>query len=335
MLAVGAQRPGSAEVGEYASPMLGSWLHVEPHPPPGKEQGDIAAVLMAGERIPLRIPAAYCEELFANCASESTSNLLRSVYFRETPVGDSDYVLDQGLVTPGELTERSSRIQLALRTAALAVWQKHHQQRAHRAAPPVPAEDPATKRRLVQQEHVITLQNRKIQELEARAARIKDVGHSFIESPATAIELQEAQARLSVLKVHTDQQAADIKKLESEVEAAVQQLQQQQEQGGAPARGLPQFEMHAEEIRRDWAERDATACDRIVRDEWGGQVRIAWGSFMWRQGRTAHFRPRRRCVGRWRQSRRTETHSFDLPAVMCVQAQKSTSRSSPCGTAAS
>jgi len=263
VLAVGAQRPGSAEVGEYASATLGGRLHVAPNSLPGQEQGDIAAVLMAGERIPLRIPAAYCEELFANCASEVTSNLLRSVYFRETPVGDADYVLDQGLVTPGELTERSSRIQLALRTAALAVWQHHHQQRAHRAAPPVPAEDPATKQRLVQQEHVITLQNRKIQELEARAARIKDVGHSFIENPATAIELQEAQARLSVLKVHTDQQAADMKKLETEVEAAVQQLQQQQEQGGTPARGFPHLQMRAEEMRREWAKGDATAYDRV------------------------------------------------------------------------
>ncbi len=213
------QDPWSAELGQPVSPQRQT-VDRNPH------QEDIDAVrrgALAGERIPLRIPAAYCEELFANCASEDESNLLRSVYFREAAASGRDYILDQGLVTPGDLTQRSSRIQLALRTAALAVSK---QQKAHLSAPPASVEDPATKRKLVQQEHVIALQNRKIQELEARAARIKQVGHSFIEQPATAVELQEAQARLSVLKVHTDQQEEDIKKLESEVESAVQQLEQ-------------------------------------------------------------------------------------------------------------
>ena len=218
MLAIGVQPPWSAELGEPVFPQRQA---VDSNPP--LHQEDIAAVLMAGERIPLRIPASYCEELFAKCASEDESNLLRSVYFREAAASGRDYILDQGLVTPGDLTQRSSRIQLALRTAALAVSK---QQKAHPSSPPASVEDPATKRKLLQQEHVITLQNRKIQELEARAARIKQVGHSFIQQPATAVELQEAQARLSVLKVHTDQQAEDIKKLESEVESAVQQLEQ-------------------------------------------------------------------------------------------------------------
>ena len=225
MLAIGAQPPWSAELGEPVFPQRQA---VDSNPP--LHQEDIAAVLMAGERIPLRIPASYCEELFAKCASEDESNLLRSVYFREAAASGRDYILDQGLVTPGDLTQRSSRIQLALRTAALAVSK---QQKAHPSSPPASVEDPATKRKLLQQEHVITLQNRKIQELEARAARIKQVGHSFIEQPATAVELQEAQARLSVLKVHTDQQAEDIKKLESEVESAVQQLEQGEKLHGA------------------------------------------------------------------------------------------------------
>jgi hypothetical protein len=225
VLAIGAQPPWSAELGEPVFPQRQA---VDSNPP--LHQEDIAAVLMAGERIPLRIPASYCEELFAKCASEDESNLLRSVYFREAAASGRDYILDQGLVTPGDLTQRSSRIQLALRTAALAVSK---QQKAHPSSPPASVEDPATKRKLLQQEHVITLQNRKIQELEARAARIKQVGHSFIEQPATAVELQEAQARLSVLKVHTDQQAEDIKKLESEVESAVQQLEQGEKLHGA------------------------------------------------------------------------------------------------------
>jgi len=46
---------------------------------------------------------------------------------------------------------------------------------------------------------------------------IQKVGHSFIENPATAVELQQAQARLSVLKVHTGQQAAEINKLQVHV----------------------------------------------------------------------------------------------------------------------
>ena len=51
--------------------------------------------------------------------------------------------------------------------------------------------------------------------------QIQKVGHSFIENPATAVELQQelqqAQARLSVLKVHTGQQAAEINKLQVHV----------------------------------------------------------------------------------------------------------------------
>lgn len=237
MLAVGAQQLWSAELEESVSPRLQTVVDRN------QAQMDIiVSLLMAGKRIPLRIPATYCEELFANCASDDASNLLRSVYFREAAVG-RDYMLDQGLVTPGELTERSSRILLALRTSALAVWQ---QQKAHSAPPvgaedpatkrkPASVEDPATKRKLVQQEHVIALQNRKIQELEARAARIKQVGHSFVEQPATAIELQEAQARLSFLKVHTEKQAEDVKTLESQVESAVQQLEKGGKLPWAPA----------------------------------------------------------------------------------------------------
>ena len=209
--------------GEFqnVSPMLGPRMAMTRNMP---VQDDIASILMAGERIPLQIPTAYCEELFENCASEESSHLLRSVYYKHFgEQGDNEhYLLDRQLVNPADLSERTSKILLALRTASLAIWQKDQ----HRTVKTqIDLEDPATRRRFLQQEHVITLQNRKIQELEARASRIKEVGHSFIENPTTAVELQEAQARLSVLRMYTDQQAADVKKLEADILAAEQQLQ--------------------------------------------------------------------------------------------------------------
>jgi flagellar biosynthesis chaperone FliJ len=267
VLAIGAQHPWSAELGEPVFPQRQA---VYSNPP--LHQEDIAAVLMAGERIPLRIPASYCEELFAKCASEDESNLLRSVYFREAAASGRDYILDQGLVTPGDLTQRSSRIQQALRAAALAAHGSgavSQQQKAHPSAPPANVEDPATKRKLLQQEHVIALQNRKIQELEARASRIKQVGHSFVEQPATAVELQEAQARLSVLKVHTDQQAEDIKKLESEVESAVQQL----EQGEKLHRAVfARYSTRYKETQGGQQERMSRK--RMLHDTIGGSIRL-------------------------------------------------------------
>jgi hypothetical protein len=153
--------------------------------------------------------------------------LLRSVYnARSQDSGGESYVLDQRALNPADFSQKSSSVLQELRTAALAVWENHHSQPGHPAGD---SEDPATRRRLVQQEHVITLQNRKIIELEARAARIKEVGHSFVDStqhPASAAELQQAQARLSVLKIYTDKQAEDMRKLESDIQGAEMQLQQ-------------------------------------------------------------------------------------------------------------
>lgn len=159
--------------------------------------------------------------------SSEALSLLRSVYnARSQDSGGESYVLDQRALNPADLSQKSSMVLQELRTAALAVWEVHHQKPGHSAGD---SQDLATRRRLVQQEHVITLQNRKILELEARAARIKEIGHSFVDStqhPASAEELQQAQARLSVLKVYTDQQEADMRKLEEDTKAAEHQLQE-------------------------------------------------------------------------------------------------------------
>jgi len=158
------QKPTTVLESEHPSltPMVGARLHAEQQ---GESVEEISRMLMAGDRMPMRLPASYCESLFVHCASEEAVQLLRSVYYKH---GHGElYLLDQTSVNPGDFSEKTSRIMLALRTAALACWQAQHQEHARSAALD-DVEDPATKRRLLQQEHVITLQNRKIQELEAR-----------------------------------------------------------------------------------------------------------------------------------------------------------------------
>ncbi len=82
------------------------------------------------------------------------------------------------------------------------------------------------KSRQIQLEEVITLQQRKIQELEARLLEIKETGHAFKENTVTAGELEEAQARLKALKFQTEQQASKIVKVKSDLEAAEKQLKE-------------------------------------------------------------------------------------------------------------
>ena len=90
------------------------------------------------------------------------------------------------------------------------------------------------KSRQMQLEEVITLQQRKIQELEARLLEIKETGHAFKENPVTAGELEEAQARLKALKFQTEQQASNIVKVKSDLEAAEKQLKERQNTQAMP-----------------------------------------------------------------------------------------------------
>jgi hypothetical protein len=94
----------------------------------------------------------------------------------------------------------------------------------HRAEVHAAVEDPATKRLQMQQDQILILQDRKIKELEARAALIRQGGHSSNHNDATAAELQEAQARLSVLKLQTEQKASEIRKLQEDLVQTEQQL---------------------------------------------------------------------------------------------------------------
>lgn len=192
-------------------------------PPREQSVEEIARRIIHDEQIPLLLPFDYCEALFSSCANEETLRLLRSVYYVHEVHGAFYYVLDQRDVNPHDLSEKSARVMLALRAAAVAV-RDDEEERKHRDAPTESDDDPASRRRIVQQEHVITLQNRKIQELEARSAHIKEAGHALVGNPATSAELQDAQARLGVLKAHSEQQAADIQKLQADAAEAEQQL---------------------------------------------------------------------------------------------------------------
>lgn len=199
-------------------------LVVDKKPPRQQSIEELSRRIVDDEQIPLLLPIEYCEKLFENCASDEASRLLRSVYNVHEVYGRFQYVLDQRDVNPHDLSEKSARVMLALRAAALVVRNKEEEEKQQVALIAEFEEDPATRRRIIQQEHVITLQNRKIQELEARAAHIKEAGHSVLGNPATIAELQDAQARLGVLKAHAEQQAADIQKLQADTVEAEKQL---------------------------------------------------------------------------------------------------------------
>ena len=206
------------------SPMREAQLAVDYGPPREQSVEEIAKRIIHEEQIPLLLPVDYCEALLGSCSNEEASRLLRSVYNLHEVHGRFHYVLDQRDVNPHDLSEKSARVILALRAAAVAV-RDDEEERKRQAAPTLEADDdPASRRRIVQQEHVITLQNRKIQELEARAAHIKEAGHALVGNPSTIAELQEAQARLGVLKAHAEQQAADIQKLQADTAEAEMQL---------------------------------------------------------------------------------------------------------------
>ena len=206
------------------SPMHEAQLVVDHAPPREQSVEEIARRIVHDEQIPLLLPVEYCEALFDNCAGEEASRLLRSVYNVHEIHGCLQYVLDQRDVNPHDLSEKSARVMLALRAAALAVKSKQEEIKQQAAIVAEVEDDPATRRRIIQQEKVIALQNRKIQELQARAAHIKEAGHSVVGNPATIAELQDAQARLNVLKAHAEQQAADIQKLQADTIEAEKQL---------------------------------------------------------------------------------------------------------------
>ena len=130
------------------------------------------------------------------------------------------------------------KIREALRGAAYAL-QTRGLNEGHSEAQDVEEQDrevSISKRRVMQEDHVIVLQHRKIKELESRAAHLKQFSHCFIQGVATATdgELKEAQARRNMLKLYTEQQAAEILKLQERMQQAEQQRQ------------LPHDELHVQ-----------------------------------------------------------------------------------------
>ena len=185
--------------------------------------------MVAGEQVPLLIPAQICEALFAHCTGKEAARLLRRTYNSFDMRGTIGHCLQDQDFIRQQRCDGMLKIREALRGAAYAL-QTRGLNEGHSEAQDVEEQDrevSISKRRVMQEDHVIVLQHRKIKELESRAAHLKQFSHCFIQGVATATdgELKEAQARRHMLKLYTEQQAAEILKLQERTQQAEQQRQ--------------------------------------------------------------------------------------------------------------